>query len=224
MNGQGGEMRLYAATIAVFTAISLIGVSGGKVFADTTTKAGVTPAEKYITVQEGDSLSSIAASNSTTYVRIYDANSQIQNPNLIYPGEVLMIPSSNAVLPQRALPSQKPVAVSSTVSSDEDVSSAVQAPAVQQTSTQSSPVNVAATSNNSVWDKIANCESGGNWSINTGNGFYGGLQFTLSSWRSVGGAGYPNQASKNEQILRAEMLQAQQGWGAWPVCSAKLGL
>ncbi|MTV25110.1 hypothetical protein FTX61_06720 [Nitriliruptoraceae bacterium ZYF776] len=75
-----------------------------------------------------------------------------------------------------------------------------------------------------VWDRLARCESGGNWSINTGNGYYGGLQFSLSSWRAVGGSGYPHQASKLEQIERAERLRAQQGWGAWPSCSRQLGL
>jgi hypothetical protein len=76
----------------------------------------------------------------------------------------------------------------------------------------------------SVWDRLAQCESGGNWSINTGNGFYGGLQFTIDSWRWVGGSGYPHEASKAEQIARAEILLGRQGWEAWPACSSKLGL
>ncbi|GAB3189070.1 resuscitation-promoting factor Rpf [Nesterenkonia suensis] len=75
-----------------------------------------------------------------------------------------------------------------------------------------------------VWDRLAQCESTGDWSINTGNGYYGGLQFSLQSWQAVGGSGYPHQASKQEQIHRAEKLQAIQGWGAWPSCSAQLGL
>lgn len=74
------------------------------------------------------------------------------------------------------------------------------------------------------WDEIAACESSGDWQANTGNGFYGGLQFTLSSWRSVGGVGYPNAASVAEQVKRGRLLQAVQGWGAWPYCSAQLGL
>jgi hypothetical protein len=86
------------------------------------------------------------------------------------------------------------------------------------------PATVAAPANTSIWDRLAGCESGGNWVINTGNGFYGGLQFTLSSWRAVGGSGYPNQASRSEQIYRGQLLQARQGWSAWPACSAKLGL
>jgi uncharacterized protein YabE (DUF348 family) len=76
----------------------------------------------------------------------------------------------------------------------------------------------------SVWDKLAQCESGGNWSINTGNGYYGGLQFSLSTWRAYGGNGYPHQASREEQIRIAKKLQADAGWGAWPACSSKLGL
>ncbi|SDS30536.1 resuscitation-promoting factor [Microlunatus soli] len=76
----------------------------------------------------------------------------------------------------------------------------------------------------SVWDKIAECESGGDWSINTGNGFYGGLQFTLQTWHGFGGSGMPNNASREEQIRIAKKVQAEQGWGAWPVCSGKAGL
>jgi hypothetical protein len=76
----------------------------------------------------------------------------------------------------------------------------------------------------STWERVAQCESGGNWSINTGNGYYGGLQFNLDSWRWVGGSGYPHEASKAEQIHRAELLHERQGWNAWPACSRKLGL
>jgi hypothetical protein len=72
----------------------------------------------------------------------------------------------------------------------------------------------------SRWSGVANCESGGNWSINTGNGYYGGLQFSLSSWRAVGGSGYPHQASAYEQAVRGEKLKAIQGLGAWPHCGA----
>jgi resuscitation-promoting factor RpfB len=76
----------------------------------------------------------------------------------------------------------------------------------------------------SVWDRLAQCESGGNWSINTGNGYYGGLQFSLSTWRAYGGSGYPHQNSRAEQIAIAQKLQAAAGWGQWPACSRKLGL
>jgi len=68
------------------------------------------------------------------------------------------------------------------------------------------------------WDAIAQCESGGNWAINTGNGYYGGLQFTLGTWHANGGTGMPNQASREEQIRVAENVLRSQGIGAWPVC------
>ena len=67
--------------------------------------------------------------------------------------------------------------------------------------------------------RIARCESGGRWHIATGNGFYGGLQFTYSSWRAVGGRGYPHWASPLEQKYRAVRLARIQGWQAWPVCA-----
>ncbi len=79
----------------------------------------------------------------------------------------------------------------------------------------------------SAWDAVARCESGGNWSISTGNGFYGGLQFTPSTWKAYGGAAYApqaHQASRAEQIAVAEKVLASQGPGAWPVCSTKAGL
>ena len=72
------------------------------------------------------------------------------------------------------------------------------------------------------WDAVAQCESGGNWGINTGNGFSGGLQFTQSTWASHGGSGSAHNASKSEQIRVAENVLANQGPGAWPVCGRNL--
>jgi len=77
----------------------------------------------------------------------------------------------------------------------------------------------------SEWDTVAQCESGGNWSINTGNGYYGGLQFSASTWAAYGGTQYAaqaNQASKSQQIAVAEKVLASQGKGAWPVCGTGL--
>jgi LysM repeat protein len=77
----------------------------------------------------------------------------------------------------------------------------------------------------SEWDQVAQCESGGNWAINTGNGFYGGLQFTNSTWAAYGGTAYAsqaNQASKSQQIAVAEKVLGSQGKGAWPVCGKGL--
>jgi resuscitation-promoting factor RpfA len=75
-----------------------------------------------------------------------------------------------------------------------------------------------------TWDRLAKCESGGNWAINTGNGYYGGLQFSLSTWRAHGGKGMPQKASRATQIAVAEKVLRSQGWKAWPACSRKLGL
>lgn len=81
-----------------------------------------------------------------------------------------------------------------------------------------------ATTSTSTWDALAECESGGNWSIDTGNGFSGGLQFTDSTWSAYGGTGSAADATREQQIAVAEQVQASQGWGAWPSCSAQLGL
>jgi len=73
------------------------------------------------------------------------------------------------------------------------------------------------------WKALAACEASGNWHANTGNGYYGGLQFSLSTWRSFGGHGLPSQASRVEQIRVAERVLAVQGLRAWPSCTAQLG-
>ncbi|MFD2080388.1 LysM domain-containing protein [Actinopolymorpha cephalotaxi] len=86
------------------------------------------------------------------------------------------------------------------------------------------PANAASTN---TWERLAMCESSGNWHINTGNGFYGGLQFTRSTWTGFGGGKYASRAdyaTKSQQIEIAEKVLDVQGWGAWPACSAKLGL
>ena len=78
-----------------------------------------------------------------------------------------------------------------------------------------------------TWNRLAQCESGGNWRINTGNGYYGGVQFSLGSWNAVGGNRYasrPHLATRTQQVAAAERLLTIQGWGAWPACSRKLGL
>lgn len=81
-----------------------------------------------------------------------------------------------------------------------------------------------AATSTSTWDALAQCESGGNWATNTGNGFTGGLQFSASTWAAYGGTGSAADASREQQIAVAEKVQAAQGWGAWPSCSSKLGL
>ena len=78
---------------------------------------------------------------------------------------------------------------------------------------------------NTVWDRLAQCESGGNWAINTGNGYYGGLQFNLGTWHANGGSGLPSNASRETQIaIATKVRDASGGYGAWPGCAASLGL
>ena len=80
--------------------------------------------------------------------------------------------------------------------------------------------------NSATWDALASCEAGGNWAINTGNGFFGGVQFDQGTWERNGGLRYAARAdlaTRDEQLAIAEVTQERQGWGAWPVCSARLG-
>ena len=113
---------------------------------------------------------------------------------------------------------------SNTVISEKEVTPAKPATIKRGTKAKSSAPSVA---NGSVWDSLAQCEAGGNWAINTGNGFSGGLQFTPSTWLASGGGQYAPQAhlaTREQQIAVASKVQAGQGWGAWPACTAKLGL
>jgi resuscitation-promoting factor RpfA len=87
-----------------------------------------------------------------------------------------------------------------------------------------SATGASAATTTSNWDALAQCESGGNWATNTGNGYSGGLQFSQSTWTAHGGTGSAASASREQQIAVAEKVQASQGWGAWPACAAKLGL
>ena len=97
--------------------------------------------------------------------------------------------------------------------------------------TSTAPVNNSAPQGGSggsgKWDKLAQCESGGNWSINTGNGYHGGLQHSNSTWKAFGGLEYApsaDMATREQQIAVATRVQQAQGWGAWPECSKRVGL
>lgn len=218
-------MRIAATIAAVAGVVLVLASHSHAAYAQSTQKninTQKSPTDQTITVQTGDYLSKLAATYNTTVQRLYDKNTQVKNPDLIYPGEVLQVPASNEQLTPRPLPDEGTASVATTAT-DDDLGTVVSQTAPQsiasgnQTIVSTAPIS-------SIWDGIAQCESGGNWSIDTGNGYYGGLQFTLGSWRAYGGTGYPNQASRAEQIAIAQKLQAAQGWGAWPVCSARLGL
>jgi len=164
-----------------------------------------------IEVASGDTLIKIAEAHGTTYKRIFDANPNIASPNIINPGDQLRIPEPDEVLEDRVLPVATPVA-------------AVGA-AVRSTATASAVVPVITDGN--VWDALAACESGGRWNVNTGNDYYGGLQFNSGTWLGNGGGAYAERAdlaSREQQIDIASRVAAGRGFSPWPACARKLGL
>lgn len=168
-----------------------------------------TPESVEYVVQSGDMLAAIAETYQTTYSRLFDANPHITNPDIINPGDAIRIPAADEQLVARALPVVEPTP---TVSFRQSTSQGIAAPAVVD---------------GSVWDQLAQCEAGGNWSVNTGNGYYGGLQFNAGTWASNGGAQYASSAhlaTREQQIAVAEKVRAGRGFAPWPACAAKLGL
>jgi LysM repeat protein len=172
------------------------------------------------TVQQGDTLSTIAAheyGSAADWPAIWWANRhQVANPNMIAAGQRLRLPTSGQVpawmarAALAAMSGSSPAAAVSVAQADPPAAAPVSA----------AP---AASSGGANWSAIAACESGGNWSANTGNGFYGGLQFTEQTWLAYGGGQYAssaNQASEAQQIAVAQRVLAGQGIGAWPVCGA----
>lgn len=172
------------------------------------------------TVQQGDYLAQVAGQHGIDDWRVvYAVNSdKIDNPDLLLVGQQLAIPANPAAVDVGAV----------TTSTQAEPEPQPEPQASTQSSGQAEQASQASqAASNSVWDRLAQCESGGNWSINTGNGYYGGLQFHPGTWAAYGGHAYaPNAhlASRAQQIAVAERVLAGQGWGAWPACSAELGL
>lgn len=211
-------MRVIATIVGLFLGAIILTSSSSSVHAqESNQKPKPVETKKIVTVKSGDSLSIIAKKHRSSYERLFYANKKIKHPDLIYPGDKIRVPSKDEKLKPREMPGDAVVPV--VTPSSQPASSSV-----RSTPRKAYTAPKATASGGSAWDRLAACESGGNWSINTGNGYYGGLQFSLSSWRGVGGSGYPHQASKAEQIKRAEILKGSGGWGHWPACSAKLGL
>jgi len=159
-------------------------------------------------VHSGDTLSGIGAKVGRSWPQLWRANSRIvHNPDLIFPGQRLRVPGHDAPSLTRHV-------------------AKVPAETADRRRLRTAHHHATIWTNHAsgVWAAIAQCESGGNWAADTGNGFFGGLQFTLSSWHAAGGSGMPNQATPSEQIRVAINLQRMQGWGAWPVCSARAGV
>ena len=188
-------------------------------------------------VKRGETLSSIAAgAGISSWRRLHDANPGVKNPNVIHVGQRLVIPDvDDQVAPRavratanRAKARPHPVAKVRKKVAPKVTRHRVTTKRKPVTVTKRKPVTrvkkrpVAASG--TVWDRLAQCESGGNWHINTGNGYSGGLQFSAATWHAYGGSGSAHNASRATQIRVAKRILAAQGWGAWPACSRKLGL
>ena len=205
-------MRLPAFVAGLIVAAGFLVVNGPSAHAQSHNSQNQSPAKPIpvnIVVNPGDTLDGIATAHQTTYVRVFDANTNIQNPDLIYPGDSLRIPEPGEQLPDRPISA---------------AFAAAQPVAAYTATPHAAPV---AYNGSDVWASLAQCESGGNWAINTGNGFYGGLQFTAGTWLSNGGGAYAptaNLATPEQQIVIASKIQAARGWSPWPACSAKLSL
>jgi LysM repeat protein len=175
---------------------------------------------KKVTVKQGDTLSKVAKKAKLASWRpIWDLNKKIAHPNLIYPGQKLVLPAKGEKVKHRPLPA---LAVTRVVSAERSAAPAASTASSSGRSTVTR--SAAAPAGGGVWDRLAQCESGGNWGTNTGNGYSGGLQFAQGTWAANGGSGSAHNASRAEQIRVAERVRASQGWGAWPACSSKLGL
>lgn len=193
-------------------AMMLLAVAAGVAITSGSAQAaeGDTETPKKHIVAAGESLSVIAAAHTLeTWRPIWNANQQLANPDVLNIGQELIIPATPTT--DRPLPSGygEPVAVVQ--------SAPVQS--YQQSVPAPAPVKrqaVAPAASGDVFARIRSKESGGNYAINTGNGYYGAYQFSLGTWRSVGGQGLPSQASPAEQDMRAKMLYDRRGCSPWP--------
>lgn len=170
-------------------------------------------------VEPGESLAGIAAQHGMDepggWRRLFDANPDVADPNRIAPGDELRVPHPGEDLERRELPAVATTAPPSPAPSPGEPDTAT---AEDVTTTEPEP---------GVWDSLAQCESNGDWSADTGNGYHGGLQFHPQTWSAYGGqqyAAYAHQATREQQIAVAERVLASQGWGAWPACARRLGL
>ncbi|HEY2004658.1 MAG TPA: transglycosylase family protein [Candidatus Saccharimonadia bacterium] len=188
-------------------------IMGGNALASdgsgTAPKANPTPpSPKTYVVQQGDSLSTIAQGQQLESWRpLWNANPDIQNPDLIYANQKLAVPSGTTA--DRPLPADMTALPPRTY--------APQGGQIEpaHNTVSSAPANYAGGASG-LLERIRMRESGGNYAANTGNGFYGAYQFTLDTWQGVGGSGLPSNASPAEQDMRAQMLLNERGCSPWP--------
>lgn len=169
-------------------------------------------------VKKGETLTAIAkAAGLSSWVPVYNVNPSISDPDLIRTGQRLTVPEKG----ERA--AYKPRLGRKWVRTQAQTRRSWHSSRSRTTGRRLSGGSSLA-AGGGVWDRLARCESGGNWQANTGNGYHGGLQFSASTWQAMGGSGVASQASRATQIRIAKRLQQRSGWGAWPACSRMLGL
>ena len=170
------------------------------------------PPPKTYTVQAGDNLSAIAQGQQLESWRpLWDANPGIQNPDLIYANQQLVVPTGPTT--ERPLPADMSSLPARTYAPQGG--QVYQSAAPVTSHANAAPANYAGGSGG-LMQRIRTRESGGNYAENTGNGFYGAYQFTVGTWQSVGGSGLPSNASPAEQDMRAQMLYNERGCSPWP--------
>jgi LysM repeat protein len=170
-----------------------------------------------VTVRSGDTLSAIGARTSRTWEQLASYN-HIPNPNLIYADQIIIVPPASYV----PVATSTPTPIVESTGQDPEAGTTTTVQHTYQTSTS----HASSVQTSGVWGCIASHESGGNPSTNTGNGYYGMYQDTQSSWVSGGGLAYAPRAdlaSAAAQTAVNQRIQAQQGWGAWPVTSVMCG-
>lgn len=186
---------LFALSVGVVALLSGTAAASDKPTSDSK------PEAKVHVVEGGDSLSSIAQSEQLdSWVPLWNANTEVTDPDLIYAGQKLVVPEGPTT--ERPLPAGavvQPTAVSRPVS---------------RSHVQAAPNYAAGTPG--LFERIRMRESGGNYAANTGNGYYGAYQFTVGTWQGVGGSGLPSAASPAEQDMRAQMLYDRRGCSPWP--------
>lgn len=163
-----------------------------------------------VTVGPGDTLTAIAETHDTTWRRLWDHNDHLKHPDVLQVGEMVAVPRADVDVEPRPLPQPRVVARAARSRPEGD-----------------SAPPAASTAPTGTWDLLAACESGGNWHINTGNGYSGGLQWHPDTWQRAGGTNYaPSawQATREQEIAVAEAWLARTSWSQWPACARKLGL
>ena len=192
-----------------------------------------TPAGESIVhrVRYGQGLQQIAWSygfkGDKAFHRLWDANPQLEATWLERSGITVRIPACGAELQRRKLPKPPPPPPPPPPPEPEPEEPHAHAKnddgADPTPEPDPAPEQVAAVPSGSVWDELAQCESGGDWSINTGNGYYGGLQFSMETWRAYGGRGMPHEQPPWYQSEIAERVRTQSGLHHWPNCGQYYG-